>query len=697
MQARVITGLAITSAFFAVSAAGWEVQGPAVPEPHEKTALDEVRAYLSKRVGDHVLAVDGETDIVIHVGDTDFAKAKGITSEKVENERWLIKSYGRDVVINGGGTRGCLYGAYHFIEDQLGVRFWSETEEDVPAASALDLPRLDRSQKPFFAYRDFFRSMNGEKATSLFAIRRRQNRNGEVPVPAELGGALRYGPPNHCHTFVFYADWDKLGRTHPEYFALREGVRVGGRSYQLCLSNPDLEDLFYQKLLEYIAKGDAEAEKRGVTPPVMYDISMNDTPARCTCGECAAAEKKMGASGFYLDFVNRLARRIKKVRPEIRLTTLAYYFAEALPGGGARPEDNVIIKLCDTRSNQAASILEPQNGVFRELLGQWSGFAKNIVVWDYAVTYSDRTRGFPFASEFHLGDLYAFYATNNVQGIFWEHEQQEDGDLYDIKYYLESRLFEDPFQDADKLLSRAMKEYFGPAAPVVGEIRRHLDTIRRERQGFVSWTPELGAFDFITADDTAKMLQEFDEAEAAVKDDAKFLRRVKRLRKGTQALVDLRATFAKFKQGDSFVFDAPDLDMIGAKKNGALKLVDDAASFCGKAVRVDVDSSREGYYDLPFMIGVFDATTRKTLFRQTFPKPLSTDGYAEYTLKDVVFPQDSFVFITRSWTVQRQTGIAGLKDGTKRDVTAVVRFEGPKFFSGDTRTNTIFVSRLVIR
>ncbi|MDD4622896.1 MAG: DUF4838 domain-containing protein, partial [Kiritimatiellae bacterium] len=250
-----------------------------------------------------------------------------------------------------------------------------------------------------------------------------------------------------------------------------------------------------------------------------------------------------------------------------------------------------------------------------------------IVVWDYAVTYSDRPRGFPFASEFHLGDLYAFYATNNVQGIFWEHEQQEDGDLYDIKYYLESRLFEDPFQDADKLLSRAMKEYFGPAAPVVGEIRRHLDTIRRERQGFVSWTPELGAFDFITADDTAKMLQEFDEAEAAVKDDAKFLRRVKRLRKGTQALVDLRATFAKFKQGDSFVFDAPDLDMIGAKKNGALKLVDDAASFCGKAVRVDVDSSREGYYDLPFMIGVFDATTRKTPFstsarvQSDFPVP----------------------------------------------------------------------------
>ena len=196
--------------------ATFSIVSPDVPKPYEATAAKELGAYLGKCVpsGKVTIGADatGRVPPVFHVGDTALARAKGLAAAQIDEDRWIIRSFGRDVVLVGGGTRGTLYAVSHFLEDFCDVRWWSDREEDAPVRDSLALPALDVSGKPAFLYRSIHRSHNRAEADPRLAIRRRLNSNGLVPIPAEWGGGVEYGPPDHAHTFDMYLPWSKYGK-----------------------------------------------------------------------------------------------------------------------------------------------------------------------------------------------------------------------------------------------------------------------------------------------------------------------------------------------------------------------------------------------------------------------------------------------------------------------------------------------------
>jgi len=173
----------------ALEAAPYEVTGPDAPKPHEQTAMKELSDYLGKRVAG-TLRVGGKDGIVFRVGDTELARKNRLLSTQLPSEKWVIRSFGNEVLLNGGGPRGALFAVYHFLEDCCGVRWWSEFEEDVPPAGPLDLPALDMQGRPTFAYRDIYRSEGGANPPR-FERRVRLNAHGD----AALGGAHK--PARH--------------------------------------------------------------------------------------------------------------------------------------------------------------------------------------------------------------------------------------------------------------------------------------------------------------------------------------------------------------------------------------------------------------------------------------------------------------------------------------------------------------------
>lgn len=689
MGMKVICALLAVGVSFSLRA-GWTVVGPNAPKPYEQTAIQDLKDYLNRRLGDFALTVGGVADVTFHVGDTEFAKAKGLDSASLKDEEWVIRSFGGDVIINGGGTRGCLYGTYHFLEDQLGVRFWSEQEEDVPAASAVALPQLARQEKPYFIYRDIYRNMRPNESTSKLAIRRRLNRNGEVFIPIELGGGWKYGPPVHAHSIAVYFGKDELKLAHPEWYALRKGkrqVNLGNKSV-LCVTNPEMRKEFVKMLKANIKKGIADAKAKGVEPPTMYDVAMDDTPETCECENCKAEEEKYGVSGLYLMLYNELARAVADEYPDLYVSTLAYYFTEALPKGGVVPEKNLIVRLCDTRSNQAASINEPGNDVFLKLLQQWGPVTKNLFVWDYAAIFANTTHSFPFPSEFYYGDQWRAYAKYGVKGVFLEHEYQQIGDLWDIKYYMETKLYENPFVDDQKLLAQAMQEYFGPAAPFVCKVRASLDRLRKERKAFIGWTPELGEFDFLHPEDIAAMQKLYDQAEAACKGEERYVRRVRRARMGTDDIGKLIASFERFRHGDGFRFPPDELDRVGRKFVKDTRIIDDPKSPTGRAMEVkyDCDKVNDGFA-LPFLIGIRNQSALTSPYQKFFKEadyPQAKKGdYVVFEVNDVVFPKDSFIYTTRTWQIQQQTGYPQLTAGGKHwDVKVYARYTDDALYIG---------------
>ena len=137
----------------ALFAQAYRIEGPANPKPYEKTAMEELKEYLGKRI-DGKLTIGGVSDITFVVGDSELAKANGLLSTELPEEKWVIKSFGDKVLLNGGGTRGALYATYHFLEDCCDIHWWSEFEEYVPEAGPLKLKALDMKGKPAFIYRN---------------------------------------------------------------------------------------------------------------------------------------------------------------------------------------------------------------------------------------------------------------------------------------------------------------------------------------------------------------------------------------------------------------------------------------------------------------------------------------------------------------------------------------------------------------
>ena len=124
----------------------------------ERTAARELTNYLARIVTDR-FTVGGEAGVVFHVGDTAFARQHGIAAKDLKDDEWRVKSFGKDIVLVGGGTRGTIYAVSHFLEDSLDVHWWSATEEHVPAAKTVDLPALDDGGTPAFLHRYIYEAV----------------------------------------------------------------------------------------------------------------------------------------------------------------------------------------------------------------------------------------------------------------------------------------------------------------------------------------------------------------------------------------------------------------------------------------------------------------------------------------------------------------------------------------------------------
>lgn len=672
----------------------YAVRLPSSPASWETTAATELTNYLDRILVGGTISVGGTSNVVFHVGDTAFAAAKGCSTKSFKDEEWVVRSYGGDVVLNGGGTRGCLYAVYHLLEDQCGVRWWSDDEEDVPIDPSLDLPKLNSRGRPHFEYREIYRGLKVEDPVTWYdyktAVRNRLQGNGDAGIPLSWGGGLVWGPPAACHTWERIVPFETYGEKHPEWFSLdKDGLtRIGGQNQgQLCLSNPELRGFFIGRVKAMIAAGDRRAKAGDGLSPRFYDISMNDNKHYCQCATCKSSQDKYGVSGDQLRFENEVARICGEGRPDILFTTLAYFDGEKIPLNGVRAADNVIVRLCNTRQNLAAGIFDPDNKFIHDQVKSWRNVAKNIFIWDYSITYDKATQGFPFPGEFYLGEKLRYYADNGVKGMFIEHEEPDKSDMWELKFHLQARFLENPKLDSKTVIADFMKRYYGPAGDKVLAARTHLDEIRRQKKAFVTWFPSASEFGFIGDEDIVRMNALWDAAEKLVADDPVRLRRVRRGRMNLKLVKDYRDKFSVCRHApENGVSDVPFVDCLAVNGIGicgdGIAVVDDPEAVGGKAVKGDLTMK---YMKLPFEMGVWSAADSTIVAKKTWEKPIGA-GYRWYDLGVVEIPRKSyFVYLTRSWSIQAGPGLPELL-GAKCQVKAQIKFTA----------GNIFVARVIL-
>ena len=720
--------------------ADWVVEGPRAPKPWEKTAQAELSGYL-KRIVRSSLSIGGKRDVVFHVGDTDFAVQKGLTSRLMADEQWVVRSYGSDILLNGGGTHGALYAVYHFLEDSCGVRWWSQVEENVPSVETLELPAQDLGGRPAFRFRLEWGTQR-ERDSHLFAVRCRLSDNYGAMLPETLGGGFTYGRPGGCHTFERYLPAKEHFKDHPEWFEYnrKTGRRNDGIWAQVCLTNPEVREIFRRKLRAYIEEDRARAKERGVPPPYVYDVSQNDSYPLCECDACYAAQQKWGDSGLMIDFVNDVAGSVKEDYPEVLVQMFAYHRTTKPPKGGKRAADNVVVRFCDTSSNQAAGVFEPDNDAYREQLAGWAKACRHLNVWDYSVTYPARSvLGLPFPSEFHYAEMYRLCLQSGAVGFLMEHENPHAADMYELKYYLERHLMEDPYLDDHALIRTFMREYYGPAAAEVATYRLELEKLRKAKRGRVTWVPMLDDFGWIDDGATRRFCELLAKAESATGGKEPWLSRVRRVRVGVDRLICQRARttgdaynafqqaaadrltsfwpawMAKFKsvgeqdrlqlmmgsvpapkpkafRGKKIV-DYPAC-LLNCREECGMTRVSDPASEFGQAVVEPADHER---FKLPIGFCAYSFGQKKGLCGAKFDKPLSSEKeYAWYRVGEADLDKDTDVILTPSWELSLAVKYRSELFGKRWEIFVSAKYTGPKYHPGSTEPNRIYIDRVVL-
>ena len=444
---------------------------PVAATPVEKSAAHELRLHLEKMTGatfEIVAETSPKTGPRLLVGNTTIAHTlmPDFDPKTMAYDGILLKTIGDDLILAGHPQRGPLYAVYTFLEDSLGVRWWTSDETYIPHKATLILPVVDIRYAPKLRFResyylDSFNALFKTRMKGNFCSRTRYMLAPMEMIPEAYGGNHRLiyfkGRNSSFHSFYELLPPAKYFKEHPEWYSEIKGLRVH-KDAQLCLTNEEMRKELTKNALALLRE-DPGAD--------MIQISQNDGyGGRCECADCLAVEKEEGclgtASGPLLRFVNRVAEDIEKEFPNVYVETFAYQYTRKAPAN-VRPRRNVLIRLCDIECSFLQPLDSPvkDNLAFAQDMEVWSRIAgSNLFGWDYVANFDSYI--LPHPNLRVLAPNIRFFVKHGVAGLF----EQGDalcaaGDFVRLRNWVISHLLWNPDLDADRLMDTFLTGYYG--------------------------------------------------------------------------------------------------------------------------------------------------------------------------------------------------------------------------------------------
>ena len=369
-------------------------------------------------------------------------------------DRVIYNDFRGGIEIQGYTDRGVLYAVMAFLENELGVRYYTPSVTVMPKRDRYTYRHLDFWEDPGLRVRNTFYK---EAFDPTWAARNRSN--GAMGTRKQPGGVEGYWG---VHTFFPLMPPEEFFETHPEYYSLIDGKRIYERA-QLCLTHPDVLDIITERLRE---------KMRAHPENLIYSISQNDWRQPCQCNDCAAiAKKEESEAGPMLWFVNQVAERVEDEFPDKLIGTLAYQYTRK-PPKHIRPRENVVIRFCSIECCFVHDFKScPQNEDFLDDLVQWSKVADKIYVWDYVVNFANYIMPFPNFDVLQ-SNIQTFRDYNAIgimeQGAY----QSRGGEFSELKAYLIAKLLWNPEADTEAIIDDFMYGYYGRAGQ---HIRAYFD------------------------------------------------------------------------------------------------------------------------------------------------------------------------------------------------------------------------------
>jgi hypothetical protein len=511
-------GMAITIAQNGESAAVIAIAADAIPA--ERTAARELQEHLKLATGvelpiRRVDRVDPQApQILVGPSRRAMALAGEVQWDALGHDGIVMKTSDNALILAGGRPRGTLYAVSTFLEDVVGVRWWTSIERDVPKHEMLKVDRLDVVYVPSLRYREaYYEDVIGKRA--LHAARLKLNGH-MTDIPPRLGG--HYTIIGWCHTFYHLIPPDKYFDRHPEWFSEHDGRRTHNWG-QLCLTNEAMRRELVRNALEWI---------RANPQAGIISVSQNDWQGPCQCSDCSEVVREEGSqAGPLIRFINGVAADIAEEYPDFLVETLAYQYTRR-PPAKTKPADNVIVRLCSIECDFVNQLSGPTNRAFGDDLRGWSKIAPKLFIWNYVTNFSNYL--IPHPNMTPLAEDLRFFVEHNVIGVFEQGDAFNAGigDFLQLRTWMLAKLLWDPTLDQQTLRKEFLDGYYGAAGVHLGQ---YLDLIHEAaaKPGF-----RLGTYhdntSFVPPEGWRRAVELFDRAERAVADDPVKLHRVRRER-----------------------------------------------------------------------------------------------------------------------------------------------------------------------
>ena len=415
-----------------------------------RIAAEEVRDDINEATGLNLKAVPASKakSPAIYIG-AEFAEKAGFDLSSMKWWENAIAEKGGNIYLFGNDRPGrdrekfgrgvdwfhCVLPSVRavtrFLETSAGVRFLmpGEVGKEVPKRATVSVAdgSFDR-EMPRIIY-DSGRSGNNRSLVFLVA-------NGIWG----MGAYHTYGG----HTYPVACPGDKYFKTHPEYFAMKNGKRVLGPTPQqsaLCISNPDVEELIVAELKRQFDMGAG-----------ICQLSQHDGGMVCECGKCMAMYGTGDDWGekFWL-YHRHIAERIQKECPGKIVNILSYTATKNPPKTFKVFPSNAMIEMTEQRE---------------ELFEKWKGYTIPHGLSVYTTLGGTFVPlGFVARQSFaYLAMLAKRFRDSNVCGVY---RCETNGDLFGTEgpgYYVFNKLLHDGSLNLNELLTDYCNAAFGAAA-----------------------------------------------------------------------------------------------------------------------------------------------------------------------------------------------------------------------------------------
>lgn len=429
----------------------------------EKFAISEFSNYLGIMTDKQINIVDEDNGKYFCVGCLPDSLKSNQKDEilndlkKLHDEGFIIKSFDNCIVIKGNTPRGTLYGIYDYLE-KLGARWYFPGKENefIPKCDDVFLNNIDIKESPDFNHRSicihfwekgFADWVDFASKTKLNAI--------------------------HLHSEDGLVEMSKMSASRGIDYNFRRhffGEKYSPENKSYIPENQALVKDYISKLPEEI--------KDFFLWPADVVLELHDNPNNWSIADTT------------LMFTNEMAKAIKSVKPDARMSFLSYWTTWGVPQK-VKPADNVFLEIahmhqcfshsitdqsCQTNIEEVTSkidglleVFDPSEthilgywldaslfgrGVYRELAGRLPYISNNIKQ-DFQYY---KSKGIPNISTFAVGlnkDYFSRFVSPTIfqySGLLWNTEYDLDSEIsLFCENYLGERSLVDIFQHTEHI------------------------------------------------------------------------------------------------------------------------------------------------------------------------------------------------------------------------------------------------------